>query len=34
MTMQDIKENRILLACGVILLIAALAGLAYYAGWF
>jgi hypothetical protein len=34
MTMQDIKENRVLLACAVILIIAAIAGVLYYMGMF
>jgi len=34
MTMQDIKENRVLLACAVILIFAAIAGALYYAGYF
>jgi len=34
MTMQDIRENKVLLACAVILIIAAIAGILYYAGWF
>jgi len=31
---EELKENRILLAVIVIVIIAAIAGIGYYAGWF
>jgi len=34
MTMQDIKENRVLLAVAVIFIFAAIAGMLYWAGLF